>query len=349
MQVRREPRQVVAVVGLHRRQHEFVERVQVEPLLRRVARHVRVLEPDREEPRLFRRRLRVASRPTSRCRSRSTPRPSPGIRPNRPAGAGRASSTNFTFGRGCIAPGGPNVSTSAGAVLLGRVAVVEDLPAAECGVAVLLEPLEERRVVFELLRGAEPRRERVHAGGGRPQSGEDARARRVAQRRLTVRVGERGAACCEPVKVRRLHLRVPAERPDPVVQVVDRDEQDVRLLRAFGERREGDERDDSENAAHGDFRREPTRGDAIQCRHCARPPAPRQRASPCSDSRLFLFPRCSSSRSSQQGGSRRRAHGADEPDAKAHWAFKAPVRPAVPAGAESHRRTSSARDWRRRS
>ena len=43
----------------------------------------------------------------------------------------------------------------------------------------------------------------------------------------TVRVGEQRAPLREPVDVRRLHLRMAAEAADPVVLVVDGDEQDV--------------------------------------------------------------------------------------------------------------------------
>ena len=118
-------------------------------------------------------------------------------------------------------------------------AAVKDLARAEGRVAVRFEPLEERLVAPQLLRRAEPRAERVHARGGGPQPGEQARPRRVAQRRLAVRVGERRPARRELVHVRRYHLRVAAERPDPVVQVVDGDEQHVRPLGAASDRREG--------------------------------------------------------------------------------------------------------------
>jgi hypothetical protein len=44
-----------------------------------------------------------------------------------------------------------------------------------------------------------------------------------------VGVCERNASLREPVHVRRFDLWVPAEEPDPVVQIVYRDKQHVRL------------------------------------------------------------------------------------------------------------------------
>ena len=123
-------------------------------------------------------------------------------------------------------------------------------------------------MVLQLLRRAEPRGQRVDAGGARPQAGEDARAARVAERGLAVGVGEGGAAGGELVDVRRLRLRVAAERADPVVQVVEGDEQDVGLLRggrAGGVspliREDGCER---ENGPHGDFPGEPRPAGPLQ-------------------------------------------------------------------------------------
>ena len=47
-----------------------------------------------------------------------------------------------------------------------------------------------------------------------------------------MRVSERDTAAGEPVDVRRLHLRVAAQRADPVVQIVDRNEKNIGRLRA---------------------------------------------------------------------------------------------------------------------
>ena len=53
--------------------------------------------------------------------------------------------------------------------------------------------------------------------------------RRIAERRLAMGVAEQGAAPREPVDVGRPRLRMTAEAADPVVQVVDGDEEDVGL------------------------------------------------------------------------------------------------------------------------
>ena len=42
-----------------------------------------------------------------------------------------------------------------------------------------------------------------------------------------MRVVEEHAPCREPINVRRLCLRVPAHAADPVIEVIDGDEQDI--------------------------------------------------------------------------------------------------------------------------
>ena len=46
-----------------------------------------------------------------------------------------------------------------------------------------------------------------------------------------MRIRKRDAAPRQPIEVRRLHLRMPAEGSDPVVQIVYDDDKDVRPLR----------------------------------------------------------------------------------------------------------------------
>ena len=71
------------------------------------------------------------------------------------------------------------------------------------------------------------RAQSVDARGRGPASGEKAGAGGVAEGGLAVGVGKEGAALGEPVHVRGERLGMPAEATDPVVQIVDGDEQDV--------------------------------------------------------------------------------------------------------------------------
>ncbi len=57
------------------------------------------------------------------------------------------------------------------------------------------------------------------------------RARWIARGRRAVGIREQHPALRQPVKVRRLGLRMPAETADPVIQIVHSDEEDVRLRR----------------------------------------------------------------------------------------------------------------------
>lgn len=62
-------------------------------------------------------------------------------------------------------------------------------------------------------------------------------------------VGEENTARGESIEIRREGLRVPPEAADPIVQIIDREEQDVRrLLRRDGRRTTGDQdcREDDE-------------------------------------------------------------------------------------------------------
>ena len=67
----------------------------------------------------------------------------------------------------------------------------------------------------------------VDAGGGGTQAGECGDARGIAHWRGDVGVGEEETAFCEPINVRRLHLRMTTETAHPVVHVVHDDHEDV--------------------------------------------------------------------------------------------------------------------------
>ena len=117
-----------------------------------------------------------------------------------------------------------------GAVLAARggwVGVVEDLAGRQGPIALRGEVLRQRDHVAQGRRGAEPDVERVDPGGRGTQPGQEAGARRVAQGRLAVGVGKQRPAPRQPVHVGCLDLRVPLQAADPVVQVVDAEEQDV--------------------------------------------------------------------------------------------------------------------------
>ncbi len=72
------------------------------------------------------------------------------------------------------------------------------------------------------------RHEPIDPGSGRTQSCEHAAARWIAQRSLTVRVGEESAARSEPVDVWRFGLGMSTKAADPIIQVINGDEKNVR-------------------------------------------------------------------------------------------------------------------------
>ncbi len=105
--------------------------------------------------------------------------------------------------------------------------MVEDLPGDDGVVAVPAEverqgdgALERRGVLVAL-------RDVVDAIVKRIRAGEEAGARRLADRRLAAGVVEERAAAGEGVEVRGGGLRVAAQAADPVVQVIDGEKQDV--------------------------------------------------------------------------------------------------------------------------
>ena len=105
---------------------------------------------------------------------------------------------------------------------------VEDLAAAQGLVAVAAHVLGQRDGVRQpVAEGDAVAVEPVHR---RRDPGEHAGARRVAGRRRAVRVAKEHAARGQAVDVRRAGLRVAAQAPRPVVEVVDDDQQDVGTL-----------------------------------------------------------------------------------------------------------------------
>ena len=133
-----------------------------------------------------------------------------------------------------------------------RVTAMINLAGGEGSVAVGLEVLRESDAILEGFERAEPWREAVDAGGGGAKAEHETGARGIAQGTLRVGIEEGGAAGGEPVQVRSFDKGVPAERADPVILVVDGNEEDVGRLRGSGEGvgAEGEE-GEKEKCSHG--------------------------------------------------------------------------------------------------
>ncbi len=104
---------------------------------------------------------------------------------------------------------------------------VEDLPPHEGPVSVGPEMLGEGDPVLEA--GAVPKAVEVSvdAGGGGPEPGEDGRPGRAAQGHGAVGSLEEHALAGQLVDVRRGSVGVPAQTPNPVIDVVQGDEEHV--------------------------------------------------------------------------------------------------------------------------
>ncbi len=70
----------------------------------------------------------------------------------------------------------------------------------------------------------------VDTGRAGSHAGHQRRPRRVADWRGTVRTRERNAHLGHTIKIRSARLRISTQVADPMIQVVDRDEQHVGLL-----------------------------------------------------------------------------------------------------------------------
>ena len=110
------------------------------------------------------------------------------------------------------------------------VAPVINLSASEHMVATSLEMRRECDRIFQHRRQMVRLTQLIHAGGGRPHAGQKAHARRIANRRLAMGIAEQHTAPGKAIDIRRAHLRVSAEAADPVVQIVNRDEQHIGSL-----------------------------------------------------------------------------------------------------------------------
>ena len=82
-------------------------------------------------------------------------------------------------------------------------------------------------MVLESRQRPEPRGQSVDPRGRGPQSRHEARPRRIAQWRLALRICEQRPPGRQRVDIRSLDLRMPVQAAEPVVLVVDRNEQNV--------------------------------------------------------------------------------------------------------------------------
>ncbi len=127
-----------------------------------------------------------------------------------------------------------------------RIAVVVHLSDAGHVVTVAQEHLRQRQQIRPVL--AEVILQVEHPRAVRPQTRQQRRAARTAQRKLAIGPVEPHAAGREPVDARRLDQRV-TEAPEVIVHVIHGDEQDIELGRgrpcrpARHERHEGNQTD----------------------------------------------------------------------------------------------------------
>ena len=71
--------------------------------------------------------------------------------------------------------------------------------------------------------------ERIDSSSGWSEPKHDRGSGRIAYGSLAMGIGKQSSPCRQPVEVRGLDLRMPAQATDPVVEVVDGQEQDVGL------------------------------------------------------------------------------------------------------------------------
>lgn len=135
----------------------------------------------------------------------------------------------FLFGEGGTGSSGAEVVELLVAGFAAVVAVV-DFSGGVGGVAVLFKVLGEGGEVFEFIDLTEPGAESVDPGGVRAEAHHEAGAGGIAEGGLAVGVEENGALGGELVDVGSFGIGMSAEAADPVVLIIDRDEEDVGLL-----------------------------------------------------------------------------------------------------------------------
>jgi hypothetical protein len=231
MEIPRETREAGAFSGAHRREDAVIVGVEVEPRLAHIARDVGQKKTDAEKKRLVARQSGellagpVGDFPIALVLI------AVGKRAPIHEGIVAGGSGADEFG----GRAGADATGVAHEVKLGRAKrggqAVPDLTDGKGAVAVALKKLGQRRAVAPLGHRTDRGFEPVDAGGAGSQAHEQTRARRVAEWGLCVGVEKGGAAAREGVEVRRLRERMAAERSDPVVQIIDEDEEDVGFRR----------------------------------------------------------------------------------------------------------------------
>lgn len=146
----------------------------------------------------------------------------------------------FLFGEG--GTGGAGAEVLEFVVVFGAsVVAVVDFACRVGGVAVLLQVLGKGGEVCEFGKVTEPGGESVDAGGVGAQAHHEAGTGGIAERGLAVGIGEQSAAGGELVDVGGEGVRVTAKAANPVVLVIDGDEDDVGFFGRLDERHEGEE------------------------------------------------------------------------------------------------------------
>jgi hypothetical protein len=122
----------------------------------------------------------------------------------------------------------PDIELAGAGFSIAQAAVV-NLAGGEGAIPVCFEVLRQRDAIAPRFDRAKPWSQTVNAGRRGAKAEHEAGARRIAEGRLAMGVQHRGAARGEAIQVWRLDQRVSAERADPVILVIDRDKEDVRL------------------------------------------------------------------------------------------------------------------------
>ena len=247
MQVPRESRSVVAVVPHDWWQQRLAIRIQVEPFLSRVTRNVRQEETHRHEEWFVGRCCELFDRP---ARDFPVAFVFVFVRKDSPINQRmRGRSLHQFFFRSNSHTRRRTYDVEFGIGLFATVATVVNLARCKSFVAVLLQVLRQGHEILEFVQTSEPRRQPANSGRGWSQAGHQTCPRGVAQRCLAMSIQENGSAGSQLVDVRRLHFRVPAEAANPVVLIINRDEQDVWLFRCANTNRQ-DQRETQSGKSH---------------------------------------------------------------------------------------------------